>query len=298
MDYSNKLQPLFEKVAYPLRYRSENLAKSSIILVATLFFFLLLFEPFGVYRPEQKFGYIIICGLHALSPALIFFIYFRLLNHFRKRGDEPEVWTLFQEYVQIAVVFLLIGMASFLMRDLIYTNPDNWSIRYLWEEIRNCYLAGVLFYVFLKFGTFYFMSKKNLPQAGAVPEAEQRSASTVATEIFIKTQVKQDDFGFVADDLLFAEAEGNYIELTFCRNGVVVTELKRISLRQFESQIAGFPVFFRCHRAYLVNLARIKNVSGNSQGYFLSFQDTTEKVPVSRAQLNSFNSLYKPLSAT
>jgi DNA-binding LytR/AlgR family response regulator len=77
----------------------------------------------------------------------------------------------------------------------------------------------------------------------------------------------------------------------------VATELKRISLKQFELQIADFPSFFRCHRAYLVNLAQIKNVSGNSQGYFLSFQDATEKVPVSRAQLASFNNLYKPLSA-
>jgi hypothetical protein len=297
MDDSGKPQQLFKKIEYPLRYRPENLAKSSIILFVSLFFFLLLFEPFGVYRPEQKFGYVVICGLHALSPSLIFFAYFQALNYFGKRRTEPGVWTSFQEYLQMAILFLLIGVASFLMRDLIYANPDNWSMRYLWEEIRNCYLAGVLFYLFLKFGAFYFMSKKSLSPVDAAPEAEKRSASTMASEIFIKTQVKQDDFSFVAGDLLFARAEGNYIELTLYRNGVVATELKRISLKQFELQIADFPSFFRCHRAYLVNLAQIKNVSGNSQGYFLSFQDATEKVPVSRAQLASFNNLYKPLSA-
>ena len=167
---------------------------------------------------------------------------------------------------------------------------------YLWEEIRNCYLAGVLFYLFMKFGTFYFISKKRLPQSDAVPEFEKRSSSTLTSEISIKTQVKQDDFSFLSTDLLFAKAEGNHIELKLQRNGMVVTELKRISLRQFELQIAHFPTFFRCHRAYLVNLEQITNVSGNSQGYFLSFQHAAEKVPVSRAQLTSFNKRYKPLS--
>lgn len=296
MAYINR-QQLFEQAEYPLRYKPGNLLKASVVLFGITFFFLLLFEPFGVYGPEQKFNYLIICGLHALSPTLIFYTYFNALNYFRKRNaaSEPS-WTMFQEYAHIAVILLLIGIASFLMRDLIYDNPYNWSLRYLWEEIRNCYLAGCLVYILLTFASFYFRSKSNSAQAMLFPIAcDNESIVEHIGEIFIKTQVKQDDFSFIAAHLLFAKAEGNYVELALYSNSNVTTELKRISLKQFESQISAYPFFFRCHRAYLVNMAQIEKVAGNSQGYLLTFNGTADKVPVSRAQLNSFNGLYQQL---
>jgi hypothetical protein len=296
MAYINR-QQLFEEIEYPLRYKPDNLAKASAVLFSIIFLFLLLFEPFGVYRPEQKFNYLIICGLHALSPTIIFYTYFSVLNYFSRKGANSEAWSIFQEYRHIAVILLLTGIASFLMRDLIYDNPNNWSLRYLWEEIRNCYLAGSLVYILLTFANFYFKSKRNSAQAALLFPITCHAESTTEAiaEIFIKTQVKQDDFNFIAAHLLFAKAEGNYVELTLCNNGGVTTELKRISLKQFESQIAAYPFFFRCHRAYLVNMTQIEKVSGNSQGYLLSFSGAADKVPVSRAQLNSFNGLYQQL---
>jgi hypothetical protein len=296
MAYINR-QQLFEQMEYPLRYKPGNLVKASVVLFSIIFFFLLLFEPFGVYGPEQKFNYIIICSLHAISPAIIFFVYFNTLNYFRRQSPDSETWSVFKEYSHVAVILLLTGVGSFLMRDLIYNNPYNWSLRYLWEEIRNCYLAGTLVYILLTFANFYFRSKRNSAQAALLfPIACKSENTTEAVDkIFVKTQVKQDDFSFIAGNLLFAKAEGNYVELTLYSNSGVNTELKRISLKQFESQIAAYPFFFRCHRAYLVNMAQIEKVAGNSQGYLLSFNGAADKIPVSRAQLNSFNGLYQQL---
>lgn len=290
-------QQLFEDIDYPLRYKSGNLVKASVVLFSIIFFFLLLFEPFGVYGPEQKFNYLIICALHALSPTIIFYTYFNTLNYFRRKNVISETWSIFKEYSNVAVILLLTGIASFLMRDVIYNNPYNWSLRYFWGEIRNCYLAGTLVYMLLTFANSYFKSKRNSAQAAMLLPIICHTAHTteIAAQISIKTQVKQDDFSFIAADLLFARAEGNYVELTLCNNSSVTTELKRISLKQFELQIAAYPFLFRCHRAYLVNITRIEKVAGNSQGYLLSFIGTADKIPVSRAQLNSFNGLYQQL---
>ncbi|HMT30713.1 MAG TPA: LytTR family transcriptional regulator DNA-binding domain-containing protein, partial [Bacteroidia bacterium] len=38
----------------------------------------------------------------------------------------------------------------------------------------------------------------------------------------------------------------------------------------------------RTHRAYLVNLRKVKKVEGNSQGYRLVFENVDETVPVAR----------------
>jgi len=291
--YINK-EHLFKEIEYPNRYQPENLLKSSAIVFAAIFAFLLLFSPFGVYEPEFKLHYFLICFFHAFSPALILFLYFGIYNYIKR--NQHKNWTLFQEYKHVGIFLFLTGIASFLMRDLIYNNPKNWSLRYLYEEIRNCFLAGILFYFFLRMAGFYFKSKEGSAFVlQFVPLKKETKKTAISPTLFINTQVKQDDFTLNLEDLLFVKADGNYIELTKSNNEEATVELKRISLTQFEKQISDYPHFFRCHRTYLVNMFKIEKVSGNSQGYLLSFHNTDAKVPVSRNQIESFNQYYNQL---
>ncbi len=286
---------LGRNLEYPSRFQTQNLIKSSVVIFALIQSFLLLFRPFGVYDPELKLPYFFICFIHAFAPALVFFCYFTLLNYFRKTKHQIN-WTLLQEYIHIGAVLLLIGTVSFLLRDVLYTNPNNWSWNYFFEEIRNCLVAGIFFYFFLRITSFYFQEKKG---SGFVlqftPLTKEPLEKVSKSEIFINTQVKQDDFNLDIEQLLFVKADGNYIELTKLNDTKIVSEVKRISLTQFESQVAHYPHFFRCHRTYLVNMFRIEKVSGNSQGYLLSFHETNIKIPVSRKQIESFNNYYEEL---
>jgi len=286
---------LRNEIEYPQRYKFENLIKSSIVVFLIILLFLLMFKPFGVYDPELKMHYFFICFLHALAPAIILFVYFGVLNYFRKTKNQTK-WTLLEEFIQIGALLVLIGTASFLMRDLLYNNPNNWSWNYFFEEIRNCFVAGIFFYFFLRLSTFYFESKKGSPFVLQFTPLTVKPEKTVLKyNIFITTQVKQDDFLLDMDQLLFAKADGNYIELTKSNGHQMTTEVKRISLTQFETQITDYPHLFRCHRTYLVNMYKIKQVAGNSQGYVLSFKETDIKIPVSRKQIDNFNSCYQQL---
>ena len=286
---------LRNEIEYPQRYKFENLIKSSIVVFLIILLFLLMFKPFGVYDPELRMHYFFICFLHALAPAIILFVYFGVLNYFRKTKNQTK-WTLLEEFIQIGALLVLIGTASFLMRDLLYSNPDNWSWNYFFEEIRNCFVAGIFFYFFLRLSSFYFESKKGSPFVlQFTPLALKPEKTVLKSNLFITTQVKQDDFLLDMDQLLFAKADGNYIELTKSNGHQITTEVKRISLTQFETQITDYPHLFRCHRTYLVNMYKIKQVAGNSQGYVLSFKETDIKIPVSRKQIDNFNSCYQQL---
>lgn len=286
---------LRNEIEYPQRYKFENLIKSSIVVFLIILLFLLMFKPFGVYDPELKMHYFFICFLHALAPAIILFVYFGVLNYFRKTKNQTK-WTLLEEFIQIGALLVLIGTASFLMRDLLYNNPNNWSWNYFFEEIRNCFVAGIFFYFFLRLSTFYFESKKGSPFVlQFTPLTVKPEKTVLKSNIFITTQVKQDDFLLDMDQLLFAKADGNYIELTKSNGHQMTTEVKRISLTQFETQITDYSHLFRCHRTYLVNMYKIKQVAGNSQGYVLSFKETDIKIPVSRKQIDNFNSCYQQL---
>lgn len=287
-------QHLTKEIEYPERYQSQNLIKSSVVVFLIILAFLLLFKPFGVYDPELRMHYLLICFFHALTPALVLLTYFGILN-FRKVKSQIK-WTLLKEYIQIGILLILIGTSSFLMRDLLYNNPNNWSWNYFFEEIRNCLVAGIFFYFFLRLSSFYFESKKGSPFVlQFIPLAVEPESKTLESNIFINTQVKQDNFNLDIHQLLFVKADGNYIELTKSNGNQITTEVKRISLTQFETQITDYPNFFRCHRTYLVNMYKVEKVSGNSQGYLLSFNETNIKIPVSRKQIDSFNNYYQEL---
>jgi hypothetical protein len=298
MGFYINTEHLINEIEYPERYQPKNLIKSSVVVLVIILTFLLLFKPFGVYDPELKMHYLFICFFHALSPAFILFAYFGTLNYVRKAKNQFK-WTLLKEYIHIGFVLVLAGLSSFLMRDLIYNNPNNWSWNYFYEEIRNCFVAGIFFYFFLRLTSFYFESKKGSPFVlQFIPLTTEPQQTISESNLFISTQVKQDDFSLDIDHLLFVKADGNYIELTQSSGNQITTEVKRISLTQFETQITDYPHFFRCHRTYLVNIFKVEKVSGNSQGYLLSFHETTIKVPVSRKQIDSFNSYYQQLRNT
>lgn len=287
---------LFKEVVYPNRYRQGNLLTTASVIFGLIFAFLILLKPFEVNTSQQRISYTFICLVHALIPAFILLLYFSAFNYLKKNNAKETRWSLFREYVNLAAIFLSTGLCSFLVRDLIYFSKDNWSLHYLLEEVRNCLVAGVILYFFLRLSVFYFQSKKDSSLIFKFSLPEQEPDKKVTDMLFhISTQVRQDDFSLISDHLIFVRAEGNYIEITTLGQSGPVTELKRISLTQFELQIAGNPYMFRCHRAYLVNLKQVKSMSGNSQGYQLSFNHITAQVPVSRSQLVAFKDLYGQL---
>ncbi|WP_158799015.1 LytTR family DNA-binding domain-containing protein [Pedobacter sp. L105] len=234
-----------------------------------------------------------ICSLHALLPALIVFGYISILGHIREKLQISD-WTLKKELLNVALIFLMIGLASFLLRGLIYTNPDNISWYYLFIEMRNAYLAGIIFCIYLVAAQVYFKANVNEKTAHKVidPPAERVKEESKSSSVFIKAHVRIDDFRLQVDDLLFARAEGNYVIIYIFKDGRLQNELKRISLKHLETQVAAYPYLLRCHRAYLLNIKRVAKLAGNSQGYSISFEETEDKVPVSRTYLNRFDQIY------
>ncbi|WP_342331247.1 LytTR family DNA-binding domain-containing protein [Pedobacter sp. FW305-3-2-15-E-R2A2] len=274
-------------------YCPGKLKQMAGLMFLVSFLFLFLFRPFTVTETELKYSYLFTCFLHALSPALIMFSYFTILIYFQKTNPDRDEGPVFKWITSIAGMLFLIGLASFFLRDLIYTNPNNWSLRYLWEEIRNAYLAGTLFFSYFLFARSYFHQRKT-ELAAAVPVSEITLPEN-QENIFVKAHVKIDDFNFNPADFLFARAEGNYVEITMRREHGLQKELRRISLKQLELQLTGYVGFLRCHRAYLINIQKVADFSGNSQGYLLSFDEVAEEVPVSRANLQLFDQRYQML---
>jgi uncharacterized membrane protein (DUF106 family) len=277
----------FLRQPYPLYYFKGN---GGTLVFLSIFVFLLLFtyffEPFIVNRAEHRMGYFLICLIHSGLVTMIAFIYFLLLEHILKAYQQ---WTIGKEFLHLSIVLLLIGIGNFLIRDVIYNNPNNWSMGYLLEEIRNTFLVGMLIMVIFVPINYILLLRQNVRdsmdlRAGQGKEYLQADISNLS----IKTQLNTDDFDLDTERLLLARADGNYMELYVESEGKVEKLIKRMTLKELEGQLAHIPFILKTHRAYLVNLRKIQSVKGNAQGYQLKISGSDEIVPVSRSMIAGF----------
>ncbi len=273
------------KQSYPYFYSIKNVITISALIFLMTLFFNYFFEPFEVNEKQLKMNFFLISFMHALVSFFIVFSGAFLLLFKKKLVDQ---WTIKKETLFILSTLLAIGLGQFLIRDIIYTNPDNWSWRYFYEEIRNTFLVGMLFLVIIVpiIHNRYLRKHQNTVKH-IIPIKEQIHTSK-NDEILIKTQLKSDTFSLNPYVLLFALSEGNYTEIYFLEENKLLKKLLRISLKNLEIQLATHYFIIRTHRSFLVNLTQIKHIDGNAQGLKLSFKIGEEKALVSRKMIPSF----------
>jgi hypothetical protein len=280
----------FLRQPYPYYFKGKNLWILALMIFAMSMGFNYFFEPFVVYRPEHKVSYFWISMIHSLNAFLCVLVIIGL-NNLRVNEDK---WTVGNEIALISGVLLMIGISQFLVRDLIYANPDNWSLRYFLEEIRNTFLVGLLFALILVPLNFLRLMKAHLKTAQSFnnnppPNLHGQKISTLP----IVTQQKSDDFELNPEHFLFAKSKGNYLEI-FLENGEKANKvLKRMTMKELENQLESFPQFFKTHRSFLVNLQKVAHVKGNAQGYQLEIKSHSEAIPVSRGMIADFERKFK-----
>ncbi|WP_378187323.1 LytR/AlgR family response regulator transcription factor [Aquimarina sp. W85] len=266
----------FLSQAYPFYYHGKELWIVTCLLFVMTLLFGYLFEPFEVYIPEHKMEYFWITLIHSCTPVFMVFL-FLSLKIFPSR---KENWTIKKEILLIALFLLFVGIAQFLIRDIIYDNPNNWSLRYFYEEIRNTFLVGVLFAFILVPINYHRLTIKNSRNANAFNTSKTISIISNKTPSYIN------ELDVDSQNILYAKAEGNYIEL-FLNDGS--STLKRLTMKRLENILDSYSNFIKTHRSYIVNINQIDSVTGNAQGYKLQLRNCSNTIPVSRNMISKFN---------
>ena len=86
-------------------------------------------------------------------------------------------------------------------------------------------------------------------------------------------------------DLLFIEAVGNYVKVSHLCDGQVHTDMLRVTMKQLEETLQGYPMIVRCHRAFLVNLGQVEQIISHSGSTQLLIKHCNESLPVSRSNM-------------
>ena len=276
------------KEPYPYYYGNAKRVFLLLVFLSFLSFsFSYFFEPFHVNVSEHKINSYWILLIHACIPIPIAFLFLSFINRSKK---DDIAWSLGKEISILSLILLSIGIVDFLIRDLIYTNPDNWSFRYLGEEIRNTFLVGfLLLMIVLPINLERLISKH---RSGLKKLPSFYKQETTNSLVVLNTSITSETIELQINDFLFAKVESNYTEVfTSSSNGVHKT-LYRLTLKELEEQLKSFPFIFKTHRSYLVNLDAIESISGNAQGYQLAIKNYAPLIPVSRSKIVTFNLKY------
>jgi len=92
-------------------------------------------------------------------------------------------------------------------------------------------------------------------------------------------------------NLLYIEAVGNYVKVVNKRDDKVQTNMLRATMKQMEDVLQAYPMIVRCHRAFMVNLNQVEQISSNSRAMQLVMRYNHDAIPVSRSNVNKLKEL-------
>ena len=92
-------------------------------------------------------------------------------------------------------------------------------------------------------------------------------------------------------NLFYIEAVGNYVKVCQLQGNEVHTNMLRATMKQMEDSLQAYPMIVRCHRAFMVNLSQVEQISSNSRAMQLVIRHSHDAIPVSRSNVNKLKEL-------
>jgi hypothetical protein len=286
------------KQKFPCEISLGSNLRRSIIFGLFVMIFLWAFKPFTLDTlPAGRMFFV--SAMYGLTTfACIFIVGFALPFIFPAWFKE-ETWTTGKQIILIAGIVVLIGLANYSISPLIVDSSLSIG-NLLWFQ-------GITVLVSLLPITMYTLYRQNRllkkfqNQAGELekklqdkldpqrnhepvePASEKKNESPV---IELTGDYQGEKLRIPPEDLYLIAAANNYVKVYFLKQGILSYSIIRMTMKKAEDALKAWPDFFRCHRAYIVNLDKVIHVEGNAQGYRLRIAQLEEAIPVSR-NLNS-----------
>ena len=280
MNLINKVTD-FVKQPYSYSLEKKNIPQHSLIITAIITFILLLGIPEVSFYPLlELLGY----SLITLSVCISFFLFFPGL--FPRWFDEEE-WTVGREIVSTLFLLFTIGSFNYFFNSVL-SGASGGILVFIDIQLSTMLIAvlPVIFVIYIEQNRH--LKKKLVLAIRLNKELSGRKANPTEEIISLSSENQKERIDINLDKLLFIKSSSNYVEI-FNSDNIRRPKLLRNTLKNIEEELKEYGSLIRCHRAYIINLNKIKNVKGNSQGYSLEIEETDQTVPVSRGYSKSFS---------
>lgn len=270
---------------YPMR--------TTLVVTFLVVFVLAAFQPFGISRTEGEAFYIEL-AISALGSFLGMLIVFYPLPALFKKFYLPENWTIGKDIFQNLLTVFIVGISNGLVHIVI-----------LWAfyDVPLVNFLGIFKFMFIVTlivspipVVVLTIWNRNRVLALNLRQAQDfntrlmtRKGSDRAdnAESIVLSGMTKESIELPVNELVYLEAYGNYVKVNYLQEDQMKQKVLRTTIKQMEETLEEYPFIIRCHRAFLVNTNHILNVKGNSQGNRLTFPNTSDEIPVSRAYVKT-----------
>ncbi len=255
-----------------------------------------IFKPFGL-EVWQWQAYVHLLAIFALGLLSCFLteVILRFVVHMPRSYDRGVNYIISRnlrfQCVNTPLVSLLICLyRHFAMSSLVESNKLSLS-NYLETLVIIAFLSFAIgLYWRFKFRSRYLAAE--LEEIRQMNEQLKNMQGKVSPEpSFTLTGTTNESISLDISDLLYIEAVGNYVKVCQQLNGDIHTTMLRATMKQMEDALQTYPMIVRCHRAFMVNLGQVEQISSNSRAMQLVMRHSHDAIPVSRSNVNKLKEL-------
>lgn len=270
---------------FPLDTPSVKSFRYTFYAALCVFMILVLLQPFGINEAKGS-PLVLNAALYALVTFVSTSINTFLLPRLFPSVYREEKWTVGKEFLHMCWHLVPITFGNWLLTHWLYGAPLNWHTLFSFMWIT--FVVGIFplwLNVLLKQQRLlkkYQAGASRLDEQLNQPQPVSRTTSNLPATIVFTSENGKEQLAIAPENIRYVTSADNYVRFYYIKDNQPSSHLLRNTLRKAEEALAGYPQFFRCHRAYIVNLKAIEHVSGNAQGYKLQLKDMEEVIPVSR----------------
>ncbi|MEA3316526.1 MAG: LytTR family DNA-binding domain-containing protein [Bacteroidota bacterium] len=280
--------PIFNK-PYPYGKSVSSKLKLSLIISLFVAIFLIVLQPFGLHNFKSGNKMLIISGYGLVSFVLLIINLILIPLLFKNIFNEDR-WKVKSQILYLFLILFTIGLGNFFYTVIVFGFSSNLEVFLIFQLFTL--IVGGFPIIITTLLTQNKLLTRNLKEAANLnSKIHNNSFSNNSELVTFNSDNKNENLNILLSDFLYIKSQGNYAQVYYLDNELVKSELLRITLTKMLNNLRSYTSIFRCHRAYIVNLDKIYNIEGNSQGYKLKLENSQEIIPVSRGFLDSFNKL-------
>ncbi|RLD64274.1 MAG: hypothetical protein DRJ01_01260 [Bacteroidetes bacterium] len=275
----------FLKKSYPFNDDLRHNAKIIFFISLGVLAFLLIFQPIEISSFSKKEIFYLVTGL-AVSTFLVLSFNLIILPSLFPKIFRNNGWNIKKEIIWNLWILLAISSSDFMFYSKLFGVFD---INF--NDIVKIILLGVLPVAVLIIINQERLLKAHLKSAQQLNKKLIESKQQKEKFINFESDYKKDKLIIKLNSLILIKSADNYIEVYYESNGLVKKQMIRTTLQKAQELIHEYDFIVRCHRTFIVNINRIDEIQGNSQGYKLFFKNIDFPAIVSQKYINEFSKL-------
>lgn len=267
---------------YPLNDDLKHNAKIILFLSIGIFAFLFTFQPIGISAFTKNEIVFLVFGI-AITVFFILTLNLIVLPSMFPQFFNNNKWNIKREIFWNIWMLLSISSSALLVYSRLLGEID---IQFS-DVLKSILIASIPVSLIITINHDRLL-RNNLKSAQLLNQKLIEKKEQFQKLVHFESEYKNDDITLKPDSISVIKSADNYIEIYYERDGALRRHILRSTLNKAEIATHECDFLIRCHRSYIVNVKRITEIQGNSQGYKLYFENLDSPAQVSQMYITEF----------